>query len=173
MGAISFFGFVQALYNFFSASTHRWAIMFKHLEKGDERKQDPSLVLKGVSDTRWCARADATKDLANGYNNFQKALQSIAGDETQPSQAIQEAKCLLNDLAKKGNAVMAVFWAAILDRINGVSKSLQKIFCKEFFVRQMRKLILNTVMRISVCKKGKGITMTDLQKKLCSEEKRN
>ncbi|GFR10080.1 uncharacterized protein TNCT_578021 [Trichonephila clavata] len=100
--------------------------MLKHLEKGDERKQDPSLVLKRVSDTRWYARADATKALANGYNSFQKALQSIAGDETQTSQAIHEAKCLLNDLAKKENAVMAVFWAAILDRINGVRKSLQK-----------------------------------------------
>ncbi|GBP90249.1 hypothetical protein EVAR_89368_1 [Eumeta japonica] len=60
--------------------------------KGDERKQDSSLVLKRVSDTRWCARADATKALANGYNSFQKALQSIAGDETQTSQAIHEAK---------------------------------------------------------------------------------
>ncbi|XP_071035399.1 uncharacterized protein [Parasteatoda tepidariorum] len=107
-GAISFFGFVQALYNFFSASTHRWGIMLKHLEKGDERKQDPSLVLKRVSDTRWCARADATKALANGYNSFQKALQSLAGGETQTSQAIHEAKCLLNHLAKKENAVMAL-----------------------------------------------------------------
>ncbi|GBP96777.1 hypothetical protein EVAR_72063_1 [Eumeta japonica] len=96
--------------------------MLKHLEKGDERKQDSSLVLKRVSDTR----ADATKALANGYNSFQKALQSIAGDETQTSQAIHEAKCLLNDLGKNENAVMAVFWAAILDRINGVSISLQK-----------------------------------------------
>ncbi|GBP51433.1 hypothetical protein EVAR_37269_1 [Eumeta japonica] len=91
----------------------------------DERKQDSSLVLKRVSDTRWCARADATKALANGYNSFQKALQYIAGDETQTSQAIHEAKCLLNDLEKNENAVMAVFWTAILDRINGVSISLQ------------------------------------------------
>lgn len=29
VGAISFFGFVQELYNFFSASTHRWAIMLE------------------------------------------------------------------------------------------------------------------------------------------------
>lgn len=126
VGAISFFGFVQAIYNFFSASTHRWAIMLENLEKRDERKHNSSLVLKSVSDTRWCARADATKALATGYNSFQKALQSIASDETQTSQAIHEAKCLLNDLRKKENAVMAVFWAAILDRINGVSISLQK-----------------------------------------------
>ncbi|KAL4719164.1 hypothetical protein ACJJTC_014022 [Scirpophaga incertulas] len=85
-----------------------------------------SASARHVSDTRWCARADATKALATGYNSFQKALQSIASDETQTSQAIHEAKCLLNDLRKKENAVMAVFWAAILDRINGVSISLQK-----------------------------------------------
>ncbi len=126
VGAISFFGFVQTLYNFFSASTHRWAIMLKHLKKGDESKQYSSLVLKRVSDTRWCARVDATKALAKGYNCFQNALQSIEGDETQRSQVMHEAKCLLKDLEKKENAVMAVFWAAILDRINGVSISLQK-----------------------------------------------
>ncbi|CAH0405833.1 unnamed protein product [Chilo suppressalis] len=126
VGAISFFGLVQALYNFFSASTHRWAIMLKHLENDDEHKQFSSLVLKRVSDTRWCARTDATKALSQSYNSFQKALQSIVGDETQPSQVIHEARCLLKDLEKKENVVMAVFWATILERINGVSLSLQK-----------------------------------------------
>ncbi|GBP84617.1 hypothetical protein EVAR_55321_1 [Eumeta japonica] len=96
VGAISFFGFVQALYNF-----------FRHQLIGGRLCSN---ILK---------RADATKALANGYNSFQKALQSIAGDETQTSQAIHEVKCLLNDLGKNENAAMAVFWAAILDRING------------------------------------------------------
>ncbi|GBP70482.1 Zinc finger MYM-type protein 1 [Eumeta japonica] len=167
VGAISFFGFVQALYNFFSASTHRWAIMLKHLEKGDERKQDSSLVLKRVSDTRWCARADATKALANGYNSFQKALQSIAGDETQTSQAIHEAKCLLNDLGKNENAVMAVFWAAILDRING-----RELF-DDYETKANEKTDTQYSDENQRVRKGKDITMTELQKKLCSEEKRS
>ncbi|GBP20185.1 hypothetical protein EVAR_82058_1 [Eumeta japonica] len=167
VGAISFFGFVQALYNFFSASTHRWAIMLKHLEKGDERKQDSSLVLKRVSDTRWCARADATKALANGYNSFQKALQSIAGDETQTSQAIHEAKCLLNDLGKNENAVMAVFWAAILDQING-----RELF-DDYETKANEKTDTQYSDENQRVRKGKDITMTELQKKLCSEEKRS
>ncbi|XP_033223026.1 zinc finger MYM-type protein 1-like [Belonocnema kinseyi] len=82
VGAISFFGFIQGLYNFFSASTHRWRIMLENLEKEDECKKYSSLVLKNVSDTRWCARDDAAKALSKGYKSFQKALQSIANGET-------------------------------------------------------------------------------------------
>ena len=72
VGAISFFGFVQELYNFFSASTHRWTILLKNLEKEDECKQSSSLVLKNVSDTRWCARADATKACQMAIRVFRK-----------------------------------------------------------------------------------------------------
>lgn len=88
--------------------------MLKHLEKGDAFKQSSSLVLKRVSDTRWCVRADAAKALSKGYNSFQKALQSIADDEIQTSQAIHEARYVLKDLEKE-DAVMAIFWATILD----------------------------------------------------------
>ncbi|XP_055908461.1 zinc finger MYM-type protein 1-like [Eupeodes corollae] len=92
IGAISFFGFVQTLYNFFSASTHRWGIMQNNIENG--------LVLK------------------------KKALQSIIEDKTQTTQTIHEARCLIKEFKKKEN-VMTLFWNAILDRINAVSKSLQ------------------------------------------------
>lgn len=54
--AVSFFGFVQQLYTFFSASTHRWSILSDCLgPKG--------LTVKSLSDTRWSARADAVKAL--------------------------------------------------------------------------------------------------------------
>ncbi|GBP02171.1 hypothetical protein EVAR_64396_1 [Eumeta japonica] len=77
----------------FSASTHRWAIMLKHLEKGDERKQDSSLVLK--------------KKLFDDYETKANETDTQYSDENQ---------------------------------------------------------------RV---RKGKDITMTELQKKLCSEEKRS
>ena len=72
--------------------------------------------------TRWCARADATKAL---YSSFQKALSVMASDAKQKPETIHEANCLLKDLSKKETAVMSVFWAVILERINAVSKSLQ------------------------------------------------
>ena len=59
--AINFFGFVQQLYNFFSASTHRWAILTEQLDSN-------GLTVKSLSETRWSARADAVKALCTGYN---------------------------------------------------------------------------------------------------------
>ena len=60
----------------------------------------------------------ATKALYNGYSSFQKALTVMASDAKQKPETIHEAKCLLKDLSKKETAVMSVFWAVILERIN-------------------------------------------------------
>jgi hypothetical protein len=122
VNALSFFALVQKLFNFFSASTSRWAVMSKCLEN----EAGSGLVLKRVTGTRWCERADATKALSYGYSSFQKALSVIAEDVKQKPETIHEAKCLLQDLSRKETAVMSVFWAVILERINAVSKSLQK-----------------------------------------------
>ena len=119
--AIPFFGLVHTLFNFFSASTHRWAVMCECLQQ----QAVSALVLKRATGTRWCARADATKALYNGYSSFQKALTFMASDAKQKPETIHEAKCLLKDLSKKETAVMSVFWAVILEKINAVSKSLQ------------------------------------------------
>ena len=122
VNAISFFGLIQKLFNFFSASTLRWAVMSECLEN----EAGSTLVLKRVTGTRWCERADATKALSHGYSSFQKALSVIAGDVKQKPETIHDAKCLLQDLSKKETAVMSVFWAVILERIDAGSKSLQK-----------------------------------------------
>ena len=79
-----------------------------------------ALVLKRATGTRWCARADATKALYNGYSSFQKALTVMASDAKQKPETIHEAKCLLKDLSKKETAVMSVFWAVILERIKSL-----------------------------------------------------
>lgn len=51
--AVRFFAAVQELYNFFSASTHRWNILTSQLK----------YTLKNLSQTRWSARHDACKSL--------------------------------------------------------------------------------------------------------------
>ena len=119
---LSFFGLVQKLFIFFSASTIRWAIMSNCLEN----EAGSGLFLKRVTGTRWSEWADATKALSYGDSNFQKALSVIAEDVKQKPETIHEAKCLLQDLSKKETAVMSVFWAVILKRFDAVSKSLQK-----------------------------------------------
>ena len=103
--ALSFFGFVQKFFNFFSASTTRGAIMSKCLKN----EAGSGLFLKRVTGTRWCERGDATKALSYNYSSFQKALSVIAEDAKRKPETIHEAKCLLQDLSKKKSAVMSVF----------------------------------------------------------------
>ncbi|KAL4104816.1 hypothetical protein QTP88_020092 [Uroleucon formosanum] len=86
--------------------------MLEYLQNNDDEYQKGSkLVLKRLTDTRWSARADATKALSQSYNCFQKALQFIVKDTNQTQETIYEAKCLLKE---------------VLDRINVIGKSLQK-----------------------------------------------
>jgi len=53
---VTFFEFVRKLYTFFSASTHRWAILTASVGQHCS-------VVKCLSDTRWSAHADAVKAL--------------------------------------------------------------------------------------------------------------
>jgi hypothetical protein len=62
--AVSFFDFVQQVYNFFSASTNRYNLLKNKLvPKG-------LLMPKRLSATRWSAHADAIKALRLGYTDF-------------------------------------------------------------------------------------------------------
>ena len=66
--AVSLFGFIQSLSNFFSASTRRWEILTAHLTECER-----GLTPKSLSGTRWSARADATKALRFGSKAIQDA----------------------------------------------------------------------------------------------------
>ena len=68
--AITFFGFLQQLYNFFSASTYRWKVLIDHLPRNVP-------VTKILSNTRWSERADATAAVAKGFKFIQSALLSL------------------------------------------------------------------------------------------------
>uniref|UniRef100_A0A2S2RAD6 Zinc finger MYM-type protein 1 n=1 Tax=Sipha flava TaxID=143950 RepID=A0A2S2RAD6_9HEMI len=60
---VSFFGFVQELYNFFSASKSRWSILKKSL---DSKCQVP----KSIAKTRWSANAESINALSIGYKDI-------------------------------------------------------------------------------------------------------
>lgn len=72
---VSFFGFLQNLYNFFSASTHRWEILTSSLS---DVQGERGLTLKSLSGTRWSACAEATKALRKGYICITNALKKSA-----------------------------------------------------------------------------------------------
>ena len=120
--AVSFFGFIQNLYNFFSASTLRWEIITAHLTKCGR-----VLTLKSLSGTRWSARADATKALRFGYKAFQDALNEIQVNNGTPRAAQYEVSQLITVMDTLETAVMTVLWDDLLRRINLTSKALQQV----------------------------------------------
>lgn len=63
--AVSFFGVVQKVYVFLSASTSRWDILLNTLPKGMK-------VPKKRSDTRWSADAEAVDALFHGFWKFRE-----------------------------------------------------------------------------------------------------
>ena len=68
VNAVTFVGFVEKLYVFFSASTHRWNILKTVLGAldTDERQHLP----KRLCDTRWSSRSDALKSLSQHYTTY-------------------------------------------------------------------------------------------------------
>lgn len=120
--AVSFFGFVQSLYTFFSASTHRWSVLKEHLGTS-------GLVVKSLSDTRWSARADAVKALCAGYDGIQTALHNIAADDQQNGSTRHEADCLAASMDTLETAIMSDIWSAVLSRYNETSIKLQSSTC--------------------------------------------
>lgn len=119
IGAVNFFGFLQALYNFFAASTHRWSILTKHLTA-------ELSVVKSLSQTRWSARSDATKAFSKGYKNIGEALTEIMHSPTQPAATRAEAARLLQKMSELETALMALIWSTILERFQSTSESLQR-----------------------------------------------
>ena len=71
--AVKYFDFVQKVYTFFSASTHRWYILLVNLSRHVP-------VPKRLSDTRWSSHANAARALSKGYKDFCSALSAILND---------------------------------------------------------------------------------------------
>jgi len=117
--AVSYFGIVQSVYTFLSASPQRWS-------KFKEAMKDNSFVLQGLSETRWSARSDATRAFYDNYIEIRQALSDIAESERQPPAAVHEAKSLIKHLDHFETALMCVIWKDLLQKINIVNKGLQE-----------------------------------------------
>ena len=139
LGAVNFFGFVQSLYNFFSASTYRWKVLKECLPK-------TGLVVKSLSQTRWCARADAVKSLCMGYAKIKAALTKLSDEKAQAIVTRQEANNLCNKMNEFDTAVMTVIWHTLMSRFNAVSLSLQKPHIDILSVVKLYESILNFIL---------------------------
>lgn len=111
--ACEFFDIIQNIYNFFTASTHRWS----ELEG----------TVKCLSATRWSARDDACHSLSKSWNNIVHALHKISNNRNEKPSTKCEAVGLLKKLNRLETVFMTIFWTNILDRVNKTSKKLQSV----------------------------------------------
>lgn len=118
--SVTFFGLLQELYNFFTASTHRWKILQSYLHKG-------SKTIKNLSQTRWSARNDACQSLYNSYDNIKNAIESINGDVTEKPKTRHDASSILKLFESLEMGFMTVFWADVLGKLDSVNKKLQSV----------------------------------------------
>ena len=116
--AVTFFSFLQHIYNFFSASTHRWQVMVDTLPAGCS-------VVKRSSDSRWSAKEDATNALILGYSSFEAACYRLASDSDEKPETRLEAENLRKQMEFLETALLSDLWNVILYRFNRTSKSLQ------------------------------------------------
>jgi len=83
LAATSYFAFLQSLYTFFSASTYRW-----HWQMLTDALPPHGLVVKSLSDSRWSARADATRSAFAHYREVLKVATDTCADTKQSPDTI-------------------------------------------------------------------------------------
>lgn len=115
--AVTLFTLLEELYNFFSSSTHRWAVLSKY--------KNTTLTTKSLSTTRWSARHDALRALQEEWPAIIRALETLESDTDQKSKTRAEAKGLLSRLNRLETAIMAKLWGTILFRLHKVNKYVQ------------------------------------------------
>ena len=118
--AVKFFGVVQAVYVFFSASTHRWKVLMNNVS---------GLTVKPLSETRWSSRVNAVRVLRYQIGEVYDALVSIIEDTTLTgvtgAQTRADAQGIAFQLRCFKFVVSVVVWYNILYEVNFANKLLQ------------------------------------------------
>ncbi|KAG8429796.1 hypothetical protein GDO86_019188 [Hymenochirus boettgeri] len=122
--AVGFFGIIQSLYVFFSASTQRWNVLKQHLATTHQW-----FTLKPLSTTRWESRIDAVKAVRNQLGNIDDALTAVMEDPTltgtTKSKTISDVRGLQKKICNFKFVCGLVVWYNILFEVNITSKRLQ------------------------------------------------
>ncbi|XP_043484549.1 zinc finger MYM-type protein 1-like [Leptopilina heterotoma] len=112
---VIYFDFVQKIFTFFSASTHRWNIL----------KENCKTVPKQLSNTRWSARHDAVSVLKKEYGLIQDVLFNFSSDLNEKTLARSEALGLFKNMEIFETFFLTIVWDKLLERINATSKALE------------------------------------------------
>ena len=125
--AISFFGVLDSLYNFFQLNN-----AMREIEGGSRA------AVKRSSDTRWSARRDAVHVAKAKLDDIAKLLEDMASNTSASIDTRSDASCLLHNMYTFSFLTMLPFWDNILTSIDRVQKRLQssKInFCSSWHSR--------------------------------------
>ena len=116
--ASKFFGLIENVYCFFSASTHRWELLVNVL--------GVLPIVKYLSDTRWDAHSDTLKALNCGYEKIRMVLEQFTENLDETAKARQEARGILSKLNTLENYILLVFWSVVMERFHQTSIKLQR-----------------------------------------------
>lgn len=134
--ANSFFNFVQNIYTFFSASTHRWNLL------------KVSSTLKNLSETRWSARVNACKALNKNWETIKTTLYKLSNDLNENPITSNEAFGLFLSMNRLETTFMSLFWGDLLQRFNIVSKYLQSINIDICTVCDQYEALINYIINL-------------------------
>lgn len=115
---LNFYGVLQRLYNLFSGSVQRWAILQVNVN---------DFTIKALSTTRWECRVEAVKAVLYQLPDMLNALEALHdfAIEKSDSECASSASSLCRELKKWTFMVSCVVWYDVLYIINKVSKILQ------------------------------------------------
>lgn len=111
----TFFGSVNRLYNLFSASPERWAIL----------KEKTGFSLHRLSDTRWSARIAAVRVVAVHLPSILEALECVLATCSLASEAKSEANGLISYFKTFDAIILLTVWVKILQCIENRNVILQ------------------------------------------------
>ncbi|XP_065658530.1 uncharacterized protein LOC136083049 [Hydra vulgaris] len=117
--AINFFGTVQRIFTFFTASTVRWDIL----------QSVCKMTVKSLSDTRWESRINSIKVVKDNLVQIIEALYKVA-DSSSIGVAVSEANGLANEKSSYQFILSLTIWHDLLFEINKVETT--KIFLESF-----------------------------------------
>ncbi|CAI9724790.1 Hypothetical predicted protein [Octopus vulgaris] len=111
---VTFFGTLDRLFSFFSASTHRWDILI----------EITSATIKQAGETKWSSRADAVKAVHTKFTEIFAALKRLM-ENAENATTRSDAGLILQAMLPFSFLSFFGLWRDILPEINDTQKYLQ------------------------------------------------
>jgi hypothetical protein len=144
--AVSFFGVVQKIYVFWSASPRRWSVLKKHVTQ---------LPLKPLSDITWRSRIDSIRPFRYQAKEIYDALYDISQEMSYDPITRHEDELLASHMKSFNFLCSTVIWYNIFKKVNIASKVLQK---REVDLSAAVEILTNTLGYLKKYRSDDGIS---------------